>query len=577
LPLAWKSLKHPLLNIRLPSPRALAALLILFTVAAYLPAIGAGYIWDDDTLLTANPQMRSLAGLEEIWRGEHSRDYTPVTLSTFWLEWHLWGATPTGYHVVNILLHALSAVLLWMILERLGVPGAWLGALLFAVHPVNVASVAWVAERKNALSGALFFGAVWCWLCGRGGQVGRSAAALYWGAVGLFVLAVLSKGAVVTLPAVLLLCVLWKDRRVTWRDVWELAPFAVAAVVGALLTVRFQARAQHYGLIPDSLDFRIARAGAAVWFYLGSLFWPAGMSPMRQQWLPNLRAPMTYFPALAAAALPVIFYFRRRTWGRPLLFGYAYFVIMLLPVLGFVWMTFMQETPSADWWQYMAAPGIFACVAAGIATASRHWRIVMPLFALFVILLVIQTWRRAAIYHSLQTYCDAVTAEDPHAWTLQNNLGILLKRQGRYAEAEACYRQALRDNPGYVEAHINMSNALGAAGDLDGAEGELRLAARMRPGDPMIIRNLAGLGGTLAGSGRFAGAEACFRDAIAQAPDSIGLRIGLCQTLAAQGNKEAALAVCAEVDQLARTSSDPNALEAAAKLRQDCERAPAPR
>ena len=545
---------------------------MLLSVAAYIPAISAGYIWDDDTLLTANPQMRSLDGLSQIWTGEHSRDYTPLTLSTFWLEWRLWGNNPTGYHVVSILLHALCALLLWRILERLRVPGAWLGALLFAIHPVNVASVAWVAELKNTLSSALFLGSILSYLSGRD----EKRPAFYFTSLALFLLAALSKGAVVTMPAVLLLCILWKDRKLTARDGLEVVPFAVIAAVAAFLTIHFQARAQHYGLIPDSFDFRVARAGAAIWFYLAALFWPIGMSPMRAQWLPNLRSPLTYLPALAAAAALALFFWKRRTWGRPLLFAYAWFLVMLLPVLGFVWMTLMQETPTADWWQYMAAPGIFACVAAGVVAAGRKWPPAMPLFFVLIGLLFIQTWRRARIYESMETYCLAVTSEDPHAWTLQNNLGIMFKRAGRFPEAEAHYREALVDNPGYVEAHINMGNAFAAAGDLSSAESELQHAAQMRPGDPAIAKALANLGGQFAQSGRFPDAEQSFRSALGVTPASIILRIELCQSLVAQGNKAGALKICDEVDQLAKQSGDPDALAAAAKLRHDCEAAPTP-
>lgn len=141
-----------------------AALLVLCALIAYIPAISAGFIWDDDLLLTANPQMQSAHGLREIWLGKNSCDYTPVTLTTFWLEKTLWDDTPTGYHVVNILLHGLAAVLLWRILSTLRIPGSWLAALLFVIHPVNVASVAWIAERKNTLSAALFFASILAFL-----------------------------------------------------------------------------------------------------------------------------------------------------------------------------------------------------------------------------------------------------------------------------------------------------------------------------------------------------------------------------------------------------------------------------
>jgi tetratricopeptide (TPR) repeat protein len=546
----------------------LAALLVLLTVAAYLPAIGAGYVWDDDTLLTANPQMRSAAGLAEIWQGVHVRDYTPVTLTSFWLEWRLWGAAPAGYHVVNILLHALSALLLWRILERLRVPGAWIAALLFAIHPVNAASVAWVAELKNTLSGALFFGSMLCFLDAREGMK------TYWVSLALFLLAALSKGSVVTMPVALLLCVLWREGKVTRRDMARLGGFCAVALLAAIATVKFQARAQHYGLIPDTIAYRAARAGAAVWFYIGALVWPAGLSPMRPPWLPDLRSPLAWLPAAGAAAALLLFYWKRRGWGRPLLFGFAWFLVMLLPVLGFVWMTLMQETPAADWWQYLAAPGLFAVAGAGIALAVRRRPPVVAVACIVVALLMAQTWRRASIYQSLGTYCVAVIAEDPQAWTLQNNLGILLKRAGHFAEAEDCYRRALQDNPGYVEAHINLGNAYGASGDVASALAEYQRAAEMRPGDPQTITALMSLGGALAGQGRNADAESCFHQAAALAPGSIPVRIGLCQVLVAQGKKAEALQVCDEVDQIAQASGSPIALAAAEKLREDCNSAP---
>lgn len=579
----------------------LAALLILAAVIAYIPAMRAGYIWDDDTLLTANPQMQGLDGLAQIWRGEGSRDYTPVTLSTFWLEWQAWGDNPAAYHVVNLLLHSLSALLLWRILARLGIAGAWLGALLFAIHPVNVASAAWIAELKNTLSAALFFGSILYWLMARDENRPRP----YYISLALFLLAAWSKGAVVTLPAVLLLCIWWQDRKITRRDLTQLIPYAAIALATAIVTIGFQTRAQHYGLIPDSLDYRIARAGAVIWFYLGALVWPAGLSPMHVPWLPNLHSPLTYLPAFAAIAMLALFYWKRSGWGRPLLFAYSYFLIMLLPVLGFAWMALLQETPAADWWQYLAAPGIFALAGAGVATAAKHWRFAAPLAAVIIALLLVQTWRRAAIYQSMETYCSAVAAEDPYAWTIENNLGIMLRRRGLFTQSEACYHQALQDNPNYVEAHINLGNTLGAAGDPAGQESEYRLAVKMRPGDPEILDELAGLlfsegrneealdieaqavkaeptnikrlvklGGMLAGLHRYPEAETYLRDAATLLPDNLSIQVLLCQTLIAQGKREDALKICDAIDELARATGDATVIAATTKLRQECQAAP---
>jgi Flp pilus assembly protein TadD len=592
------------LNLRLITPRTLGALLVLITIAIYIPAIGAGYIWDDDTLLTANPQMRNSAGLGEIWRGEQVRDYTPVTLTLFWLECRLWGLTPTGYHVVNILLHAASALLLWLILRRLRIPGAWLAALLFAIHPVNVASVAWVAELKNTLSSALFLGSILTFLIARDEK--RRLA--YAGSLALFILAALSKGAVVTLPAVLILCILWRDRKITRRDLLAILPHAIIGLAAALLTIHFQARAQHYGLIPDTLEYRIARAGMAIWYYLAALVWPAGLSPMRPQWTPSLRNPLTWLPAIAAVVAPAIFYWKRRTWGRPLLFAYAYYMVMLLPVLGFVWMALMQETPSADWWQYMAAPGMFALFGAAVVTLDQRYGAAMVVAAAAAGAFIPLTIQREAIYQSMETYCRAVTAEVPHAWTLQMNLGIMLKRHGDFAGAEACYRQALAHNPRYVEAHVNLANALGASGNVPGADRELRLALQLRPGDPVILQNLASVCAnegrtneaiafetqaaqaepgnrwllrTLADmderAGRYAHAAASYQQAIALSPGDLGsvaIRMDLCKVLSEAGKQQDALAICDQIVQMAHQTGNPATITFAERYRADCQSRP---
>ena len=151
----------------------LAGLIILLTLVAYIPAMQGGFVWDDDDHLTANQTIRSLKGLGQIWFAPKSTYlYYPLTFSTFWLEYRLWGLRPIGYHLVNVLLHAMSALLLYRLLLYLNVPGAWLAAAVFALHPVHVESVAWVAERKNVLSGFFLFRfclmpIAFFWLCWR--------------------------------------------------------------------------------------------------------------------------------------------------------------------------------------------------------------------------------------------------------------------------------------------------------------------------------------------------------------------------------------------------------------------------
>src|SRR5947199_2625116 len=201
-------------------PAAQATVIVVAVALVYLPALHAGFVWDDEQLITGNPLLRNFAGLAEIWSGGRTADYFPVTNTVFWIEHHLFGADATGYHAVNILLQIANALLVWRLLNRLNIPGAWLAGLIFGIHPIHVASVAWISELKNLL--AMFFAllSVLCFLDSRGrdGPPGRPrdsarpavAPYRYTASLVFFALALLSKTQVVFLPVVLLLCAWWR-------------------------------------------------------------------------------------------------------------------------------------------------------------------------------------------------------------------------------------------------------------------------------------------------------------------------------------------------------------------------------
>jgi tetratricopeptide (TPR) repeat protein len=540
-----------------------AALLVLSAVIAYLPTINAGFVWDDDLLLTTNQEMEHVSGLNEIWLGKNSCDYTPLTLTTFWLEHALWGNGPTGYHVVNILLHALAAVLLWQNLSILRIRGSWLAGLLFAIHPVNVASVAWIAELKNTLSAVLFFASLLAFLISRE----RRNESFYALSIALFVLAGLSKGAVVCLPIVLCLCLVWRNGKITWRDMARVMPFALVAVAVALLTIRYQTLAPDYSLFSFDPLSRVARVGTVVWLYLGEIFWPTRLSPMFGQWQPDIDSAITYLSAVVGAILLALLFWKRKSWGGPALFVSGYYLFMLLPALGLIWMALQQEVSCADWWQYLAAPGIFAGIAAGFCAVSDQLKTArLSLCALLCValsMLTIQTWRRGAIYESMETYCRAVLAENPRAWTLQTNLGVVLAQRGEFEQAIAHHRQALLDNPRYMQAHNNLGNALRAVGNLREAELEFRSALQLSPSNPIVLANLADtcfsegkigealaadaeaikvdrynpqryteFGLKLAANKQFEQAIVCFRNALVLAPNDVANQAYLSRALA---------------------------------------------
>src|SRR5215831_21076118 len=215
-------------------------LIVLLVLLVYLPVLHSGFIWDDDSYVTENPTLRSLDGLRRIWFEVGAvPQYYPMVHSTFWLEYHLWGLNPVGFHLVNVLLHAAAAILLWQVLKRLKIPAAWLVATIFALHPIEVESVSWVTERKNVLSAVFYFAAALAYFrfAPPTESVVRNSRRWYWyaGALILFLAALLSKTVTCSLPAALLLVCWWKKGRVQWSDLLPLLPFlAVGAGLGLL-------------------------------------------------------------------------------------------------------------------------------------------------------------------------------------------------------------------------------------------------------------------------------------------------------------------------------------------------------
>jgi protein O-mannosyl-transferase len=574
----------------------LGALLVLCVLVAYFPAIRAGFVWDDNLLVTANPQMQSAQGLKEIWLGKNSCDYTPLTSTAFWLEKEAWQNTPTGYHVVNLLIHAMAVILLWRILMELRIPGAWLAAFLFAIHPVMVASVAWVAELKNTLSATLFFGSILMFLVFRR----QKRAWMYALALMFFCLAGLSKGAVVTLPIVLCGALLWTNRKITRGDLLQIAPFGAAAMAIACLTVRYQSHASNYGLYSPHFPARVVHAFALIWLYLRQLVFPVGLSPILPQWHSSVHSAVAYLPAFSVAAVLGILFWKCKTWGRPLLLVFGYYVCLLLPVLGLVWMALQQEVSCADWWQYLAAPGILSGIAAAFTLAmrggSKKTQLILSVTGCVVLsLLLVQTWRRTAIYQSMETFCRAVLAENPHAWTLQTNLGVELQRRGQFEQAIAHHRQALRDNPRFMEAHNNLGNALSAAGRWDQAETEFLQALRLSPSNPVILGNLSDnyfrqekigkalaadaaairkdrynprryveFGVKLAANRQFNQAVVCFKNALMLDPRDIVTRVHLARALTATGRAGDAAAVYAQALRVAKRTGKEDLIRAVA-------------
>jgi tetratricopeptide (TPR) repeat protein len=516
-------------------------LLIAATVIAYLPVWHAGFIWDDDSILVGNPMIKAADGLSRFWCTTEPPDYFPMTSTSLWLEWRLWGDHPLGYHIINVLLHAASAVLWWRVLTRLRIPGARLAAAIFALHPVNVESVAWIAERKNTL--AMFFYA-WAllWYL-RFEDTGQRR--WYWLGAGAFLLALLSKTAPVALPVILLGVAWWRRGRIARRDLWRSAPFFAIALLLGLITVWFQ---YHRAIGPDivradSFWSRLAGAGWAVWFYLSKALCPLNLMFVYPRWLIDGAKALSYVPGLLLIALFAVCWHYRRKGGKLFLFSLGYFVLMLLPVLGFLDIYFMRFSLVADHWQYFAVIGPTALVAGGLSATRRSFGgtksfLLSLVCGALLATLGTLTWKQCHMFTDSLTLWRTTTARNSRSSLAQYNLGCVLLQAGHLEEAMANFQQALQIDPTFADAHSNLGNLLLQKGKVDEAIAHLQKAVEIRP---EFAEARSNLGGALLRKGQTEEAAAQFGQALEIAPNDALTRYNLGSALLKSGRGDEAI------------------------------------
>jgi len=523
-----------------------AALLVLVTVIVYLPALKAGFIWDDDLLLTDNPRVQSAGGLQEIWTYSLESEYYPVTWTSFWLEWRLWGMNPKGYHATNILFHAVGVLLVWRVLSRLGIRGAWWAAMIFAIHPVNAESVAWIAERKNTLSLIFYALTVLAFLRFDGG--GKSG--WYWGALASFLAALLSKASGVTLPAVLLLCVWWQRNKIDRRDLLRVAPFFLLAAGAGLLAISTQqwhsASGEALFSVKRPVWFRLGAAGHAFWFYVGKALVPVNLMAVYPLWKFDKLTPLFWAPTLWVALVTGIVWWFRATWGRGVLFALLYFGVMLVPVLGVFNAPYIGRSPVVtDHLQYLATIGIISLVVAGIMSLPRM--VGNGLAIVIVGALAILSAKRATCYEEPVKFWTDTLARNPQAARAHYNLGVHYDKLQRYDEALKHYAATVQWEPDYYKGHNNMAKVLIRQGRLADAIGHFEAAARFRPREADLYYNY-GLALFLAR--RFPEAVVELKQAIRYQPRYVNAHACLAGAYLQLGKTEEARRHLAEADRL---------------------------
>ena len=487
---------------------------------ACLPALEAGFVWDDE-ILREEAVLRTSTGLADIWLSPRTitreGHYWPIVYTTFWLEHRLWGLAPLGYHAVNVTLHAANSVLAWRLLDRIGAPGAWLAGAVFAVHPVHVESVAWVIERKDLLSACFYLLAALAWL--RFEETPRARRYLL--VAVLYVAALLSKSVAVTLPAALLLGAWYGRGRIGSRDLRRIAPLVALGLAISLADLHYYRSIEtvSFGYTPVE---RLLNAASSVWFYAGKLLWPVDLAVIYPLHPSNVSDVGAWLAFLAGAAVGIVFWSRRARWGRGPFAGAAFFVLTLSPMLGFVDFGYMRYSLVADRFQYLASLGLIALAAAAAMRAraalcppvGSTWRRTtgFSAFALLLAVLGALSWQQARVYRDQVTFFSHVVSHNPSARDARYNLGNALLRAGRLEESLVESRRAARAAPADRRPIHNVAEALRRLGHHEEAVTAYRRVLAIDERSPLAH---AGLGFSLLALHRPVEALASFDRALA--------------------------------------------------------------
>ncbi|MGR3984425.1 MAG: tetratricopeptide repeat protein [Gammaproteobacteria bacterium] len=491
-----------------------AGALCLLAAACFFPVTSAGFIWDDTSFTDVWP-VQTWHGLRTIWFDpnilKYEGHYWPLLYTLFWVEHKLWGLAPLGYHLVNLLLHISVMLLLWRLLERLAVPGAWLAAALFAVHPLHVEPVVWVIGRKDVLAALFFLLCVWSYL--RFIELGRHAD--YARTLVLFVAGLLCKSTVITLPAALLILHWWQRGRITWNDMRRIMPLAVIGLAITSADWSYYSSREVLDL-GYSLTERVLIAARAVWFYAGKMVWPGQLPVVYPHWETGIGEVRGWACLAAAIAVVAALWRLRARIGRGPLAAVAFFIVTLSPTLGFVDYGYMQFSFVADRYHYLPGMGLFAAAAAGAARAAALLRarmmraaadpadaqrvmraraialnalgaaLLAPLLAAFGAV----TWQQTGIYRDNLTFYTHMISLNPSARNAHYNLGREHHLAGRYEKALVAYRIARAQRPDYVWVYLGLGSSSEALGHDEDAEINYKHALRLSPHSTDALNHL---------------------------------------------------------------------------------------
>jgi protein O-mannosyl-transferase len=523
-------------------------LIVILACMAYFPSLKGDFIFDDELLLTQNDLIKASDGLYRIWFTTEALEYYPISYTVFWIEWRLWGLNPIGYHAVNLFLHAIEAILIWLILRKLSIPGAFFAAVIFTLHPVNVESVAWISQLRNLLAMFFLLLSAWSYLtmetprsemasAKRSFRLRRqsrhSPHGWYLLSLAFFVLALLSKGSTAVLP-LLLLGIIWWRRSMEIKetddsallkpspifstlDIVRISPFFMFSILSTGINIWFQTHGSGAMIRTANFIERLLGAGGVVWFYLYKALLPYNLSFIYPKWQITAGNPLWWLSLIAALPVTAVLWRYRNSWSRSLFLAWFFFCVALLPVMGFTDVGYMQFTLVADHYQHIAILGVIALVSAGFSLWQRNMpgRVSRSAAAVagvaVVAVLMFLTWRQSGLYHDDITLYRATLKKDPDCWLAQNNLGLAMIRTGRLQEAIQDFQRVLQINPNYSPVYNNLGEALIQLGRPQDAIKYIRHSLELDPDSPEAQCNM---GRVMFETGQLKKSEEFFRQAI---------------------------------------------------------------
>jgi Tfp pilus assembly protein PilF len=528
-----------------------AAVIIGVGLWVYAPVLHGDWLWDDHWYITGNPLLRHVGGLWDFWfRPGSWVEYYPIHETLLWIEWQLFGSDTLGYHLVTIALHLANALLVWRLFAKLGLAKAWLGGLIFAVHPANVDSVAWIVETKNTLSLLPFLLAMGAWV----DHAGKGRARDYGWALSFFVVAMLCKITMAPFAALILLYAWWKNGRIGGKDLVACAPFGLIALGLIALNISCSvAYLEHQAKVIEPLPLggflmRGALAGQLLAFYFAHCFWPVGLLPSYPQWTVDAASPLDFLPWLAMAGLIAWLWARRAGWGAHALLGLGFFVIFLVPFIGFIGISYMSFTWGMDHFLYIPMIGLIGLVVAAIGSIESR----IPLTARPILtgtitalaaLLAFVANGYAVAYSDEATLWGYTVERHPDYWRAQDNLGLALLRLERPQEAMPHLLASLQLRPNREQVHLDLGRALVATDRVADGIAEYDRAIAINPEDPDVYNQK---GVALMQSGRFDEAQAQFETAMKLRPNYTIALDNLGSALAQSGHLPEALGRFAE-------------------------------